>query len=54
MAFALAAEQDLGDGLRVAASHELPDVVLRSGPMIPPGDLEQATSCLLGLLRPAA
>jgi hypothetical protein len=40
-------------GLRVAALGQLPGIV-RSGPTTPPGELEQATSRLLEVLRPAA
>jgi hypothetical protein len=40
-------------GLRVAALGQLPGIV-RSGPATPPGELEQATSRLLEVLRPAA
>jgi hypothetical protein len=41
------------DGLRVAAPAQLPDIV-RDGPTTQPTDLEQATSRLLDVLRPAA
>jgi hypothetical protein len=41
------------DGLRVAAPATLPDIV-RDGPTTQPTDLEQATSRLLDVLRPAA
>ena len=41
------------EGVRVAALNRLPGII-RSGPTTPPDDLEQATSRLLEVLRPAA
>jgi hypothetical protein len=46
--------QPSGGRLRVAARRQLADIVLRSGPATPPGDLEQAKGRLLEVLRPAA